>query len=48
MAIREPLYRAVSHVTVTTENRSAKKLAQVIAQEFSKWQSSGVASVSLK
>ncbi len=47
MAVREPLYRAVSHVTVTTENRSAKKLAQLIAQEFSTWQSTGVASVPL-
>jgi len=40
MAVRDPLYRDVSHVTLTTENRSAKKLAQLIEEAFSLWQKS--------
>jgi len=28
MALRDPLYREVSDVVVSTDNRSAKKLAQ--------------------
>jgi len=43
MAVRDPLYRDVSHVIVTTENRSAKKLAQLIAHEFAAWQHTGEA-----
>jgi shikimate kinase len=40
MAERDPLYRQVSHVTLATENRSAKKLAQLIEEAFSLWQES--------